>query len=85
MNEPLLKKAKQIISKNGSKSFFGGVKFHSQDAVIRSMIEFAKFYDKFERETDEEKKQDGSDFSKPKCIICGEDYFTRCLCLKINI
>lgn len=82
MNEPLRKKAEDIISKNGKKSFFGGIKFHSEDAVIRSFVEFAKFYDKYERESDEDKKKDGNDTTRPKCIVCGEDYFTRCLCLK---
>ncbi len=85
MKEPLRKKAIEIIAQNGSKTFFGKVKFRSEDTVIKSLIEFAKFYDKYERESDEEKKNDGSDFSRPKCIICGEDSFTRCLCLKTNL
>ncbi len=86
MHEPLRKKAEEIIAKNGRKTFFGnGVKFNSEYAVIKSLIEFAKFYDKYERESDEEKKNDGSDFSRPKCIVCGENAFTRCLCLKANL
>lgn len=79
MNEPLLKKAKEIINKHGKKGIFGGVKFHSEDTVLNALIDFAKFYDKYGHETEEEKLKDGNVRTAPKCAVCREPY-NRCLC-----
>jgi hypothetical protein len=84
MNEPLLKKATDIISKHGKKTMFGGVKFNSEHTALMALIEFAKYYDKFEHESKEDKIKDGDDPTRPKCAVCRE-HFTRCLCLNPSL
>jgi len=80
MNEPLQKKADEIIKKHGKETMFGGVKFNSRSSAIRALVEFAKYYEHYEHETPEEKIKEGNDVGKPVCIMCGKHYFTNCLC-----
>jgi hypothetical protein len=80
MNEPLLKKANQILEKHSRKTVFGSVKFHSTDSAIRALIEFAKYYEHYEHESPEEQIQEGNDVKRSVCSVCRKDYFTGCLC-----
>ncbi len=80
MNEPLLKKAEEIIEKHGKRTMFGGVKFNSHDSAMSALIEFAKFYEHFEHETPEEQEKEGNDFKRPVCAVCRKDFFNGCLC-----
>jgi len=79
MNEPLLKKAHEIINKHGRKTMFGNIKFHSEDSALRALVDFAKFYDKYGHETEEEKEKDGNKKSELRCAVCRETH-NRCLC-----
>lgn len=78
MNEPILKKAEEIIEKHGTRTIFGKIKFSDNDA-LRALVDFAKFYDKYGHETEEEKIKDGNKPSMPSCAFCRESY-NRCLC-----
>jgi hypothetical protein len=80
MNEPLRKKAREIIEKRGGKSFWGNITFSSEEELLDSFIEFGKFYKKFEHESEEEKKMEGNDTTNTKCVVCKKDYFTECRC-----
>lgn len=80
MNEPLIKKAREIIEKRGGKSFWGNITFSSEEELLDSFIEFGKFYNKYEHETEEEKVIEGNDPKNPKCGVCLKDYFTECRC-----
>jgi predicted nucleotidyltransferase len=80
MNEPLFNKATEILNKYGRTPILGsGVRFHSEDMAIKALIEFAKFYDKYGHETEEEKQKDGNNPTMPKCAVCRERT-SRCLC-----
>jgi len=80
MNEPLLKKANEIIEKHGRITIFNSVKFNSYDTALRALVDFAKFYDKYGHETEEEKQNDGNNSNMPNCCICKESI--RCLCFE---
>ena len=79
MNEPLLNKAHEIINKHSTRTVFGKVKFHSEDSALRALVDFAKFYDKYGHETEEEKEKDGNNKSVLRCAMCRETR-QRCLC-----
>ena len=79
MNEPLRKKAEEIISNKSKKTIFGAVEFNSDEDAIQALIEFAKFYDKYEHEPPEEQVKDGNIPSVPVCAICSK-VFNECYC-----
>ena len=83
MNEPLRKKATEIINRKAKKGFFGGIVFPSKTDAINALVEFAKFYDKVVHETMKERKAKGDNYLEPMCSICHKEYYKSCLCDKI--
>lgn len=83
MNEPLRKKAIEIIHKRAKTGLFGGVTFPSEGDAIKALVEYAKFYDKVVHETKKQRIAEGDNFNQPMCAVCGKEYYKSCLCDKI--
>ncbi len=83
MNEPLRKKAIEIIRKKSTKGFFGGINFPTETDAIKALVEFAKFYDKVVHETKKQRIAEGDNFNQPICAVCSKEYYKSCLCDKI--
>lgn len=83
MNEPIRKKALEIIHKRAKKGLFGGITFSSESDAIKSLVDFAKYYDKIVHETKKQRIAEGDNYNEPMCAVCKKEYYKSCLCDKI--